>query len=185
MARGKAITKELVINKAIEMAQEGGIANVTYNQLARELDIRPQSMYRYVKNIKELRIILLKTFLNELVSALEKAMSGKAPADSLYAFSAELYDLCRQKPWFYESLEFMHSYGMLPELKKPLGDLTALVQSRVALLKKEDASRYTQLFMAATIGYAHMAFTPFFPESLRHDRNTYLKSMREFIDKIF
>ncbi len=185
MARGKAITRELVIEKAIEMAQERGIENVTYNQLARELNIRPQSMYRYVKNIKEVKIILLRTFLTELVTALQHAAAEKSPKESLLAFSTELYDQCHRNSCYYESLEMMHTYGMQPELKEPLGNLTDIVESQVKLLKPEETARYTQLFMATTIGYAHMAISPFFPKNLRHSRDTYIKSMKEFIDKIF
>lgn len=185
MARGKSITRELVAETAISMAKESGIDNVTYNQLARELGIRPQSMYRYVKNIREVRIIILRAFLDEMIEFLRKSLEGKQPKEALYIFSAQLYDFSRENPSYNESLELLHQYDIVGELQEQLNNLTTLVRVPIESLKPQEASRYTQLFMAVAIGYTHMGIAHASPTVLQYDRDTYLKSMREFIEKIF
>lgn len=185
MAKGKSITRELVEEKAIQMAKENGIAGVTYNQLARELDIRPQSMYRYVANIREVHVIVIRAFLDEMTDALAEGIQNKPPLDTLRAFSENLYDISHEKPWYYEALDLLHQYDGLEELNGTLTRLAGLIQTPIRSLKPQEYARYTQLFMAVTIGYGHMGLTHFPLSSLRYDRDTYMQSMNEFIDKIF
>lgn len=185
MARGKSITRERTIQKALEMARRDGIENVTYNQLARELGIRPQSLYRYVENIREVRVIIVRTFLNEMVDALKEKMAGKPPAEALYAFSEGLYDLTHQNPCYFESLEVVHRYGLLADIVETMDALLKLIEAPIEALKPEETGRYTQLFMAMNIGYMHMGVTRSFPKKLPDNREVYLKSVKELIEKIF
>lgn len=185
LAKGKSITQQLVAETAIAMARRDGIDSVTYNQLARELGIRPQSLYRYVKNIREVRVIILRAFLNEMIDFLRESLAGKDPKEALYIFSTQLYDFNRQNPSCNESLELLHKYDVLNDLQEQLNSLTSLVQTPIEALKPQEAARYTQLFMAVTIGYTHMGLAHSSPPGLQYDRNSYLKSMKEFIDALF
>lgn len=182
MPRGKSLSTEAVLQKAVELAKTEGIDAVTYNGLARELEIRPQSMYRYVKDLKELRVLLLGGFLTELVEKVRAAIDGTAPAEALRRFAVALYDECHANPWYYESFNLMHRYEIVPELAEPLGALVGLVQTQMEKLDEaSDAPRHTQLFMAVMLGYAQMAMTEFVAPSLRDSREGFVRSVEEFI----
>lgn len=186
MARGKQLSTQIVLDRAFELAKENGINSVTYNGLARELDIRPQSMYRYVKDIKELRVWLLSQFLNELVEKIGAAMAPLPPAQALRAFAVTMYDECHANPRYYETFELMHSYDVIPDLREPLLSLSELIQKPMEALEDAapDVRRHTQLFMAVNLGYAQMSKTRFIPTSLQDDRAVFVRSIDEFIHQI-
>ena len=186
MPRGKQLTTQIVLERAFELACVNGIGSITYNGLARELDIRPQSMYRYVKDIRELRVWLLSEFLAELVEKIDAAMKSHSPAQALRQFSLTMYDECHANPRYYETFELMHSYEIIPDLREPLISLAGLVQKPMEELKGQtsDAMRHTQLFVAVNLGYAQMAMTRFIPTSLQDDRDMFIRSIDEFIGQM-
>ena len=183
MARGRSLSTESVMEKAAEMARTAGIDAVTYNGLARELGIRPQSMYRYVPDIRQLRVALLGGFLTELVNTLRLAVCDLPPGEALQTFALALYDACHEKAWYYETFTLMHRYEIIPELSNQLSALTGIVQEQMQLLipDKRTADRYSQFYMALNLGYAQMAMTQFIPPAMRDDRADFETSIREFI----
>ena len=162
MPRKSNYSTEIVLDKAIELAREGGIDSVTYNGLARELGMRPQSMYRYVPDLKALRVALLGGFQNELA----------------------LYDECHANRCYYESFALMHRYEIIEDLRESLTRLVELARKPLAGIIRDEGEigRYTQLMMAVILGYAQMAQKTFVVESLADNRETYVKSIEEFID---
>lgn len=186
MERKNALNTEYIIAKAVSLAREEGLDAVTYNRLARELDIRPQSMYRYVKDLKTLRIAMLDFFLSELVSKLNQAVLGLPQKEALFIFATVLYSECHLHPWYYETFDRMHQYNILPELKEPLNALTRIVQMQMDRIFKhnEEANRYSQFFMALNLGYAMMAKTVFFHASFQDNPSQFETSVREFLDLI-
>ena len=183
MEKRSPMTTEIVLSKAFELAKQNGIDTVTYNGLARELGIKPQSMYRYVPDIKTLRTNLLSSFLEELISKIQTNVGGKDPKEDLIAFATTMYDECHIHPWYYQTFELMHQYDVIPELREPLLELGKLVQEPMERLKGKtsDAARLTQLFVAINLGYAQMSMTRFAPESLADNRDMFAKSIEEFI----
>lgn len=186
MVRKNVLSTEIVMNKAFELAKKEGVDAVTYNRLARELDIRPQSMYRYVKDLKTLRVALLQGFLTELVEKLKNATDGMGPTEALEVFAIRLYDECHKNPWYYESFELMNHYKISEEMRQPLSALVGIAQMQMEQLvaDKNRAGRYTQFYMALIMGYAMMAIREFMPVSLQDNRRGYETSVHEFIDKI-
>ena len=184
MPRKSNYSTEIVLDKAIEMAREGGIDSVTYNGLARELGMRPQSMYRYVPDLKALRVALLGGFQNELVDKIAGATEGLAPVDALRTFAVALYDECHANRCYYESFALMHRYEIIEDLREPLTRLVELARKPLAGIIRDEGEigRYTQLMMAVILGYAQMAQKTFVVESLADNRETYVKSIEEFID---
>ena len=187
MARRKALSADVVISRAAEIARRDGIDNVTYNGLARELGIRPQSMYRYVPDLRSLRVALIGGFLRELVDKLKKEMEGQVPAAALRTFALCLYDECHANPWYYESFRLMHLYGIVPDLREILTALVELIQLQFERIEAEPAAaaRSTQLFMAVNLGFAQMAMTPFMPVSLRDDREVFEMSIDRFMTSLY
>ena len=186
MSRKEPLSTETVLKKAFELAKANGTDSVTYNGLARELGIRPQSMYRYVADIKTLRTALLSSFYDELIAALSAAASGLDPKGALRAFAVGMYDECHTHPWYYETFELMHRYDLVKELREPLIRLARLVQAPMEELKGQgpEAARLTQLFVAINLGYAQMSMTQFIPQSLADSREMFIRSVEGFIETL-
>ena len=186
MPRGKPLSTEIVMDKACELARRDGIDSVTYNGLARALDIRPQSMYRYVPDVRTLRASMLSRFLSELADTVDAATEGLAPADALRAFAVTMYDECHAHPCYYEAFDLMHRYGLIVEMTPVLTRLVELVRRPIAQIKAspEDQDRCTQLVMAVILGYAQMAKTDFIVDSLADDREAYVRSVEALIGSL-
>ena len=180
----KSLSTEAVMEKAFDLAKENGIDTVTYNGLARELGIKPQSMYRYVPDIKTLRVHLLSRFLMELIEKIGLSMEGLAPKEQLKAFAISMYDEGHNHPWYYQTFELMHQYDIVAELKEPLLELAMLVQRPMLKLISDpkEAGRITQMFVAINLGYYQMSMTQFIPTSLADSREMFIKSVTEYVD---
>ena len=79
MKRGK-LSREVAISEAVKIVQEKGINGLTYNGLARALEIQPQSLYRYLKNITDAKSEVIASIINKWVHDIEiklKLYSGK------------------------------------------------------------------------------------------------------------
>lgn len=185
MSRGNPLTREAVLARALEIAERDGLDEVGYNGLARELGIRPQSMYRYVANIGELRALMVGSLLDDLVAEVARATEGLEPADVLRAYATALYDACHARPLYYEALTMMHRWGLVERMRSQLTALAGLTTDAFAALDPDSATakRHQQLFMAVNLGYAQMSITEFLPESLRDDRASFAASVNEMIER--
>lgn len=183
MPRETTLSREAVIAKALEMAERDGIAEVGYNGLARELGIRPQSMYRYVANLRELRAGMLKTCLVELAEKLTCMVEGLDPIDALRAFAVGLYDTCHENPLYYQAFSLMHQFDLVSDLEEPLTAITDLPWAQFCRLYEDPATaaRRQQLFMAINLGYAQMSMTPFFPAPLHDNRDAFVAAIDEVL----
>ena len=186
MPRKSVLSTQVVLDRAFALANENGLDAVTYNGLARELEIRPQSMYRYVRDLKELRTALLTRFIKELTAKIGDKMAGLESTAALRAYAVTMYDECHANPRYYETFERMHAYEIIPELREPLLALAELVERPMAAIKgtEAEAARLPQLFVAVNLGYAQMAMTAFIPTSLADDRAMFVRSIDEFLEKV-
>lgn len=186
MPRETTLSRETVLSKALEIAQREGFGAVGYNGLARELGIRPQSMYRYVSNLRELRAGMLEACLGELANELEGMIEGLEPIDALRTFAVGLYDACHQHPLYYQAFSLMHQYDVVSELEGPLTAITDLPWRQFTQLYEDPATaaRRQQLFMAINLGYAQMSMTPFFPAPLRDNRDTFVAAIDEVLSTL-
>ncbi|MCD7113243.1 TetR/AcrR family transcriptional regulator [Limosilactobacillus agrestis] len=79
MKRGK-LSREVAISEAVKIVQEKGINGLTYNGLARALEIQPQSLYRYLKNITDAKSEVIAAIINKWINDVNnklKQYSGK------------------------------------------------------------------------------------------------------------
>ena len=183
MPRTTTLSRDAVLQCALEMAQQNGLDAVGYNGLARELGIRPQSMYRYVSNITDLRLLMIRTLLDELVAEIGEAIEGFEPREALRSFAIALYDACHARPLYYQALTLMHEYGLVEDLREQLTGLVGLTSESFAALDPDPATaaRHQQLFMAINLGYAQMSMTEFLPPSLRDDRTAFAVSIEQAV----
>lgn len=186
MSQKKPLSREAVLNKALELAEKDGIDSVGYNGLARELEIKPQSMYRYVSNLKDLRRALIEHELEELAAKISAAIAGLPPVEALRTYAIALYDACHENPLYYQALSLMHTYGLVEDMREPLSKIVSMVQDQFVQLEPDraEAARHVQLFMAVNLGYAQMSMTSFFPESLHDDRDAFVTSIDEITGAI-
>src|ERR671935_1779864 len=89
------LTRELVLETAIRLADEGGIESLTMRKLAGELGVEAMSLYNHVANKGDLVDAIVDVVLSEV--ELPPATQDWDMAIRAYAISA--YEAFRRHPW--------------------------------------------------------------------------------------
>lgn len=82
--------KDKVIAKATEIINSEGLSALTMPHLAKELNIRSQSLYHYVSNRKELLSLICAKRLQVLHQHLVQKILGLSGQKALFAFADEI-----------------------------------------------------------------------------------------------
>jgi AcrR family transcriptional regulator len=99
--RGDALTRERIIDVAIEMLDADGEAGLTFRTLATRLATGHGAIQWHVANKSE----LLKAATDAAVGrAVEEARPGAAPREAIHAIALAVYDAVERHPWVGEQL---------------------------------------------------------------------------------
>jgi AcrR family transcriptional regulator len=81
------LTKEKIIKIAFSLADEIGINQVTFQKIAKELNIKYQSLYNHFTNMDNLKTEMTVYFLNELNLKLMQRLVGKSGEDAIREYA--------------------------------------------------------------------------------------------------
>lgn len=81
----KGLTKELVVDAAIQLIEEQGNRAFSLNELARQLEIKPSSLYNHIQNMDELTDEVGSRIAGMLRQAELTAIEGKSGDAAMYA----------------------------------------------------------------------------------------------------
>jgi len=100
------LTKEKVIDSALSLANSQGLEQLSLKDLAKELNIKPPSLYNHVRNIAELRLEIHRRGLEELNKVLPKAIMGLSGEAALRALATSYRQFAKEQPaLFFASLD--------------------------------------------------------------------------------
>lgn len=85
MPRPAKVTEDRLIDAALAIVETGGSSELTINALARQLDVKPPSLYNHVTGIEDVRGQLRIVAVTRLGDVLIDATMGRAGEDALYA----------------------------------------------------------------------------------------------------
>lgn len=85
------INMETIVQAARELIEAGGVDNVWVNPLAERLEVKPPSLYRYVKNKTELLRAVNAQTLDGLFEALAPALESSGSAEECLMAAARAY----------------------------------------------------------------------------------------------
>jgi AcrR family transcriptional regulator len=107
------LSTERVVRAAAELADAEGLEAVTASTLARELGVRPASLYSHVASTADLRTRVALLALAEMADAAADALAGRAGPDALRAFADAYRGYAHRHP------------GRYAATRLPLDDATA------------------------------------------------------------
>lgn len=88
MAKRRRLNREIVVQKAAEMADKAGrVEAVTLTDLAAALQVRVPSLYNHVDNLDDLRRALAVYAVEQLLATLRAATAGKIGRDAVQAMA--------------------------------------------------------------------------------------------------
>lgn len=163
MKRG-LLSREMVLNKALEVAKIDGLAQLTYNGLARELGVAPQSLYRYVENLADVKKGIIVKYVEQLMVYLtdETAkMTGKA---ALMRYGTAFMEFSETTISFGDMVAGFATYANDAEVTAALEKLHNLVVELVAKVMTVSANSSeikskSTLFSEYIIGHLALTFS--------------------------
>ncbi|WP_129706328.1 TetR/AcrR family transcriptional regulator [Priestia megaterium] len=92
-----------VIQTGENLANREGFYTVTIASLAKELNVRPPSLYNHIKGLEELRKELALSGLQQLYHLLKSAVEHASGEDAVYQLSKAYVSFVRKSPGIYEA----------------------------------------------------------------------------------
>lgn len=77
------LTKTMIIDNALALAEQQGYEAVTMANIARSLSIKPPSLYNHFKNLEEIKLAMAEAAQKQLYEAMKDADQGPQPLLSL------------------------------------------------------------------------------------------------------
>lgn len=125
MATRKKIDFNIVLQKSINLIDENGLDELSLSSLAKELQIRPPSLYNHINSLSELKQALAIQGLKELYQYMLHAAIGKSGDDAIRNLSYAYVQFVRTHPGLYDATtrfpnpedpELQHQQQLIVEL---------------------------------------------------------------------
>ncbi|MGG0657478.1 WHG domain-containing protein [Rummeliibacillus pycnus] len=123
------LDSNIVLQKAVELIDEKGLDQLSISLLAKELNIRPPSLYNHVNSLSELKQALAIQGLHKLHQYMMKAAIGKSGDEAIRSISKSYVQFVRVHPGLYDATNrFTHSEDIeLQQAQKMIVDLVLQV----------------------------------------------------------
>ena len=108
---GKGLTREFTVMTAIRLIEENGIGRFSLRLLAKELGIKPASLYNHIENANDLYYEAGVYSLKILEETLRNAISGKERNEAVTALFYAYIDFAREHSNLYDFIMYIRSTG--------------------------------------------------------------------------
>ncbi|MEH7199477.1 TetR/AcrR family transcriptional regulator [Priestia megaterium] len=116
-----------VIQTGENLANREGFYAVTIASLAKELNVRPPSLYNHIKGLEELRKELALSGLQQLYHLLKSAVEHASVEDAVYRLSKAYVSFVRKSPGIYEATATVAPRIQDEEVQKASDNIVFLV----------------------------------------------------------
>ena len=101
----KGLTPDLLTRVGADLADTLGFDQVTVSTLAREVDVKPASIYAHLAGSDDLRTRIALLALEEMADRAADAMAGRSRRDALAALGGAYRDYARHHPGRYAAAQ--------------------------------------------------------------------------------
>ena len=95
------LNQDHLIDAAIQIADREGLEQLTLGAVAKQLGIKPPSLYNHVSGLDDLRKQMRLRALTLSASTLQKATMGKSGEDALFALAHAFRSFAKANPGLY------------------------------------------------------------------------------------
>lgn len=177
------LSQEKIVDCLRELAEEMDIQQVTFQHLAKRLDIKSPSLYNYFKNIREVKTALTAKLLQELNDQLRRALVGKSGGDALRVYAKTYQSFAFANQSVYELLISVPNTKeeILLEGIHETNQIILQIFEAFQLTKEEKIHRSREL-RSMIHGYLSLRFLGYFTKEPKVDpEESYLWMIEDFI----
>ncbi|GAX06388.1 TetR family transcriptional regulator [Secundilactobacillus pentosiphilus] len=154
MKRGQ-LSREIILEKGLAVASESGLNGITYNGLAREIGIRPQSMYRYLDDIAAVKSGIVALYMQKLVAYLQQQVSDLTGKTALRQLAVSFIQFAQSGMPFTDMVWGISHYNNEASVTEAVIQLRQLTQRLIATVSQDETqvAANTALFLEFVIGH--------------------------------
>lgn len=104
------IDKSVIINKAVELANEIGFEKVTLKLLASNLNIKPPSLYNHINGLEDLQKEVMLYGWKQLEERVIEAAIGVTGYDALEAMGRAFYKYSTENPGVFDAMLWYNKF---------------------------------------------------------------------------
>lgn len=160
MKRGQ-LSREIILEKGLAIASKSGLNGITYNGLAREIGIRPQSMYRYLDDIAAVKSGIVALYMQKLIAYLQQQLSGLTGKTALRQLAVSFIQFTRSGMPFTDMVWGISYYSSEASVAEAMTQLRQLTQQLVVAVSHDDnqVAANAALFLEFIIGHLALITT--------------------------
>ena len=184
MAR-KGLSKEKIIEAAMEFIEEKGYKNFSVRELAVRLDIKAASLYNYIASMDELnRAVALKAIV-ELKSVQEEAIAGKERDVALLALALAYRQFVLQRPQLYKVIMQLPDMEAQQVLNNG-GDIIASLMNILNLYKitEQEKMQYQRILRSVMHGFSDLESAGYFAHFPVNNDESYILAIKNIINNL-
>jgi Transcriptional regulator len=154
MKRGQ-LSREIILEKGLKIASESGLNGITYNGLAREIGIRPQSMYRYLSDIAAVKSGIVALYVQQLVDYLQQQLTGLTGKLALRQLALSFIDFTHTGMPFTDMVWGISHYSDEQPVADVMAQLRQLTQQAVMAVSSDETkiNENTALLLEFVVGH--------------------------------
>lgn len=154
MARA-GLDKDIVVERAAQMANEVGLENITLKMIAKEFGIQTPSLYNHIKSLDDLKKSLMLYGWKQLESNLLLAVVGVSGYDALRAMCYAFYEYATSNPGVFNAMLWYNKFQDDETLNATKQLFTVLFKIMATLnIPEETINHLIRTFRGFLEGYA-------------------------------
>lgn len=150
----KGLTKEIIAAEAVAYIEESEQPIVSLHEISRRLGVKTPSLYKHIKNTKELQYEVLQYAIEKFVAKLQTATKHKQKDEAVRAFAQAYHSFADENKGLYQLIMSVPSDEdeTSKEMVVPLLDTVVLILSEYGL-PDESIAHWQRVFRAILHGF--------------------------------
>lgn len=155
MTKHRTLDREKVLQAAQDIVKDHNFEALTFQSLAKTLDVRSQSLYNYFDNLDCVVEALGEQFMNALYDQLTEALTGISGREALQTYAQIAHDYFDQQGQLFQLIYYVHQYPEDSGFVTATGKVLNLLRRLIAhvRLKHMTQEAYVQALISAVLGY--------------------------------
>jgi len=186
MGKHRTLDRDKVLEAARQIIiRDGTVRDLSFQSLAKELDIRSQSLYNYFRNLDEVLENLGAEFMNELYQRLVERLTGVSGREALKIYAETAHDFFDDAGPMMELIYFIHNYPDSSPFVQATGKLIAILRRLVATVKLRnmDTSAFVQAFISSVLGFTVLEIMGFLPDKNPSRKTSFQELLELYLDE--
>lgn len=174
----RILDREKVLAAARVMVTRDGIRELTFQTLAKELNIRSQSLYNYFSNLDAVIEALGTEFMHNLHQEFIEQVSGIAGKDAIRTFAQTTHRYFEQQQSLDEIIYFVHHFPESSPFVQATGDVIGLLKRLITHTEFKHMAKesFVQNFISSVLGFTVLEVMGFLPDG-QPSRDTTFESL--------